>query len=578
MAKFLIGLLVGVILTVALVVVSIFAVARFGTEKRTVVPDNATLILQLEGDIPERPPIEFPIPFFEQQTSSTVKDVWELLRKAAVDSRIKAVVIEPRGISAGWAKLEEIRGDLEQFRKSGKPLIAYLKGPTTREYYLATAADRIYMGPEEYLDVKGLRAEIMFFRSALDKLGVQVEIEHAGKYKDFGDMFERKDMSPETKEVMNSVLDDVYGRLLATIASARKKSVEEIRATIDEGPFLAQQAVSKGLIDELRYEDQMFGELKDRLKSGDIHKLSHRDYQRVTPASLGLEGKPRIAFLVGQGDITRGSSSDDGFGDEGIGAEGFDKLLRRVGSDTSIRAVIVRIDSPGGDAMASDDIWREMNLLSKKKPLVISMSDAAASGGYYMAMTGDPIVAYAGTYTGSIGVVFGKPNVRGLFDKLGISEDSLQRGRFADIDSEYQPLSPAAREKLREGIDVSYHDFVTKVADARKRPYNQVEPLAQGRVWLGDQAKERGLVDELGGIDRAIEIVKEKAKIGKDEKVAIVTYPPKRSILDVAMSRTPESMFESRATPFAKLAKAAHLKLLSHPGLLRLMPFAIEVR
>ena len=578
MAKFLIGLLVGVILTVALVVVSIFAVARFGTEKRTVVPDNATLILQLEGDIPERPPIEFPIPFFEQQTSSTVKDVWELLRKAAVDSRIKAVVIEPRGISAGWAKLEEIRGDLEQFRKSGKPLIAYLKGPTTREYYLATAADRIYMGPEEYLDVKGLRAEIMFFRSALDKLGVQVEIEHAGKYKDLGDMFERKDMSPETKEVMNSVLDDVYGRLLATIASARKKSVEEIRATIDEGPFLAQQAVSKGLIDELRYEDQMFGELKDRLKSGDIHKLSHRDYQRVTPASLGLEGKPRIAFLVGQGDITRGSSSDDGFGDEGIGAEGFDKLLRRVGSDTSIRAVIVRIDSPGGDAMASDDIWREMNLLSKKKPLVISMSDAAASGGYYMAMTGDPIVAYAGTYTGSIGVVFGKPNVRGLFDKLGISEDSLQRGRFADIDSEYQPLSPAAREKLREGIDVSYHDFVTKVADARKRPYNQVEPLAQGRVWLGDQAKERGLVDELGGIDRAIEIVKEKAKIGKDEKVAIVTYPPKRSILDVAMSRTPESMFESRATPFAKLAKAAHLKLLSHPGLLRLMPFAIEVR
>jgi protease-4 len=578
MAKFLIGLLVGVILTVALVVVSIFAVARFGTEKRTVVPDNATLILQLEGDIPERPPIEFPIPFFEQQTSSTVKDVWELLRKAAVDSRIKAVVIEPRGISAGWAKLEEIRGDLEQFRKSGKPLIAYLKGPTTREYYLATAADRIYMGPEEYLDVKGLRAEIMFFRSALDKLGVQVEIEHAGKYKDFGDMFERKDMSPETKEVMNSVLDDVYGRLLATIASARKKSVEEIRATIDEGPFLAQQAVSKGLIDELRYEDQMFGELKDRLKSGDIHKLSHRDYQRVTPASLGLEGKPRIAFLVGQGDITRGSSSDDGFGDEGIGAEGFDKLLRRVGSDTSIRAVIVRIDSPGGDAMASDDIWREMNLLSKKKPLVISMSDAAASGGYYMAMTGDPIVAYAGTYTGSIGVVFGKPNVRGLFDKLGISEDSLQRGRFADIDSEYQPLSPAAREKLREGIDVSYHDFVTKVADARKRPYNQVEPLAQGRVWLGDQAKQRGLVDELGGIDRAIEIVKEKAKIGKDEKVAIVTYPPKRSILDVAMSRTPESMFESRATPFAKLAKAAHLKLLSHPGLLRLMPFAIEVR
>src|SRR5467141_20479 len=248
MAKFLIGLVTGAILTILCAVVLVFSLARFGTDKRVAVPDNATLVLRLEGEIPERPPVEFPIPFFEQQTQSTVKDVWELLRKAAVDSRIKAVVFEPRNISAGWAKLEEIRADLEQFRKSGKPLVAYLKGPSTREYYLATAADRIYMGPEEYLDVKGLRAAMMFFKGSLDKLGVQVEIEHAGKYKDFGDMFERTDMSEATKEVMNSVLDDVYGRLLSTLASARKKSVEEIRATLDEGPFLAKQSVAKGLV------------------------------------------------------------------------------------------------------------------------------------------------------------------------------------------------------------------------------------------------------------------------------------------------------------------------------------------
>ena len=479
MAKFLIGLLTGLVLAILLGVIVVFSLARFGTEKRVTVPENATLLLRLEGDIPERPPLEFPIPFFEQQTASTVKDVWELLRKAAVDSRIKAVVFEPRNIDAGWGKLEEIHADLEQFRKSGKPLVAFLQGPGTREYYLATAADRIYMGPEEFLNLKGLRATMMFFKGSLDKLGVQVEIVHAGKYKDFGDMFERTDMSPETKEVTNSILDDVYGRLLSTIATARKKSPEEIRATIDEGPFLAKQAVDKGLIDSLRYEDQVFGELKDRLKSGDIHKLSHRDYMRVPAASLGLEGKPRVAFLVGQGDITRGRSGDDGYGESGIGAEGFNKLLRKVGNDSSIRGVIVRIDSPGGDAYASDDIWREMNLLSKKKPLVISMSDAAASGGYYMAMTGDPILAYAGTYTGSIGVVFGKPNLHGLYDKLGVTQDSLMRGRFADIDSEYQPLSPDARRKLREGIDQSYHDFVSKVAEARKRPFSEVEPLAQ---------------------------------------------------------------------------------------------------
>jgi protease-4 len=577
MAKFLIGLLTGVILTILLAVMSVFSLARFGTEKRAVIPDNATLVLRLEGDIPERAPIEFPIPFFEQQAPATVKDVWELLRKAAADSRIKAVVVEPRGVDAGWAKLEEIRADLEQFRKSGKPLVAYLNGPGTREYYLASAADRIYMDPEDYLDVKGLRAEIMYFRGTLDKLGVQVQVEHAGKYKDFGDMFTRKDMSPETKEVVNSILDDVYGRLISTIAASRKKTPEEIRAAIDEGPFLAQQAVSKGFIDSLRYEDQMFGELRDRLKSGELRRVAHREYMKVTPASLGLEGGPRVAFLVGEGDITRGSSSDDGYSEDGIGAEGFNKLLRRVGSDASIRGVIVRIDSPGGDAVASGDIWREMNLLSKKKPLVISMSDDAASGGYYMAMTGDPIVAYPGTYTGSIGVVFGKPNLRGLFDRAGVGVDSLSRGRFADIDSLVEPLTPEAREKLRAGIDVSYKDFVSKVAAARKRPYEQIAPLAEGRVWMGDQAKDRGLVDELGGIDRAIELLKQKAKIGKDEKVTIATYPPRRTILDLALGRMPQSA-ESRIGALAKLIRDTHADLLTRAGLLRLMPYTIRIQ
>src|SRR5712692_7944439 len=189
MAKFLIGLLTGVILTVLLAVIVVVSAAKFVTEKPAVILPNSTLMLQLEGEIPERSPVEFPIPFLDQQTHSTVRDVWEILRKAAVDSRIKAVVLQPRNLEAGWAKLEELRTDLEQFRKSGKPLIAFLKEPHTREYYLATAADRIYMGPEELLDMKGMRAEIMFFRGTLDKLGVQMEVEHAGKYKDYGDTF-----------------------------------------------------------------------------------------------------------------------------------------------------------------------------------------------------------------------------------------------------------------------------------------------------------------------------------------------------------------------------------------------------
>src|SRR5882724_7925860 len=434
------------------------------------------------------------------------------------------------------------------------------------------------MGSDGNTQATGVCAEMMFFKGSLDKLGVQVEVEHAGKYKDFGDMFERTNMSDATKEVLNSVLDSVFGRLLSTIAAGRKQSVEQVRATIDEGPFLAKQSVAKGLVDSLLYEDQVFGELQTRLKSGDLKKLSHRDYAKISAASLGLEGKPRIAFLVGQGDITRGSAGDDGYSDDGIGAEGFNKLLRRVGNDAGIRGVIVRIDSPGGDAMASDDIWREMNMLSKKKPVVISMSDAAASGGYYMAMTGDPILAYAGTYTGSIGVVFGKPNLRGLIDKLGISVDGLSRGRYADIDSEYRPLTPDGRAKLRAGIDESYRDFVAKVSEARKRPFGQVEPLAQGRVWLGGQALERGLVDELGGIDRAIDLVKERAKIGKQEKVTIVAYPPKRSIFDVAFGRTPESLFESRIAPLDRILKHPQIKSMLRGGMMKVMPYTIEVR
>ncbi len=578
-AKFLIGVLTGGILAIVVVIIGVFAVARV-REKPATVADGSTLVLRLEGDLPERPPIEYPIPFLQSKTPFTVENVWSMLRKAAVDSRIKAVVLEPRGLEIGWGKLQELRADLEQFKKSGKPLYAYLKSPGTREYYLATAATRIYMPPEDLLNVKGMRLELMYFRRTLDKIGVQVDIEHAGKYKDFGDMFTRTSMSPETKEVLDSVLDDLYNSLLQKIAQGRKKSPDEIRAIIDEGPFISNQALKKGLVDELRFEDEMFGELKAALKDTEIRKLSARDYLRVPLSSVGLGGKQRIAFVIGDGAITRGDPESDSDG-SGIESEKFDRMLKRVGNDSGIKGVIVRIDSPGGEVGASDEIWREMNQLSKKKPVIISMSDAAASGGYYMAMTGDPIVAYPGTLTGSIGVVFGKPNLHGLYDKLGIDKDTLTRGRFAAIDSDYQPLSEEGRRKLREGIDESYRAFVTKVADARKRRFQDVEPLAQGRVWLGDQAKANGLVDELGGLDRAIELVKQRARIPATEMVNLVTYPPKRCLFEVLFrSQTSESALEAEisgllGSKFRDVMHAPELKVWMKGGMLRLAPYSL---
>jgi protease-4 len=582
MGKFLLGLVTGAVLVVLVLVVGFFAVASLRSKPATVA-DGSTLILRLTGDIPEKPPVEIPIPLLEDRTTVTVENVWSMLRRAASDSRIRAVVFEPESAGVGWAKMQEIRSDIEEFRKSGKPIYAYLKSPGAREYYMATACSRVYMEPVDTLNLKGVGLELMYFKNTLDKLGVTVDVEHAGKYKDFGDMFTKTSMSPETREVMNSIADEIYGDLVDTIAKGRKKDAATIRAIIDDGPFLSSQALSKGLVDELRFEDEMFGELKTALHQSDLKKLQAHDYVNV-PDTSALSAD-RIAFVVGEGSITRGDP--DSSGDNGLESEQFDRMLNRVANDSGVKAVIVRIDSPGGEVTASDEMWRAMNELRKKKPVVISMSDAAASGGYYMAMSGDPIVAYPATETGSIGVVFGKPNLHGLYDKIGVSKDSVSRGRFAMIDSDYQSLSEAERQKLREGIDADYEDFVGKVAAARHRKPAEIEPVAQGRVWLGDQAKARGLVDELGGIDRAIQMAKQKAGIPASSRVSLTIYPGKRSLYDYFFKSGSDSEAEvemeamlSRAglEPLRAAWRDDRLRVWMRGGMLRMMPFSIEIR
>jgi len=330
-------------------------------------------------------------------------------------------------------------------------------------------------------------------------------------------------------------------------------------------------------VDRLRFEDEVFGELKADLKLNDLKKVSAQTYSKTPFSSVGLGGKQRIAFVVAEGDITRGSADSDGT--DGIQSAYLDKILRQVANDSSVKGTIVRIDSPGGEVTASDELWREMNQLSKKKPVIISMSDYAASGGYYMAMTGDTILAYSGTVTGSIGVVFGKPNLHGLYDKIGITKDGLSRGRFADIDSDYVPLSDAARAKLKDGIDVEYRDFVTKVAAARHKKFEEIEPIAQGRAWLGSQAKGNGLVDEIGGLDRAIELVKKKANIAAGEQVNLVTFPPRRSFIDLLMQK--QAQQDSDVEVEARIAKYLGVKTpgirpFLHGGMLGVLPFRLE--
>ena len=574
MKKFLIGLVAGVLLAFLTGFILVFALIRVG-EPAPSVQAGSTLVISLHGEAPERPPFQLPLPALESRSPATVLELWAMLERAATDPKIQAVALFPRGVEIGWGKMQEIRDGLLKFKKSGKPLVAYLRNPGTREYYLATAADAIYMSREDLLDLKGLRVEAMYLRDTLNKLGVEVEIEHAGKYKDAGDMLTRTSMSPETREVMNSILDEVYSYLTQTIAESRDRTPEEVRALLDEGPFLAADAVKAGLVDKLVYEDEMFDLLKERLGQKEIHKLSHHRYLKAAGKTEGQ----RIAFVVGSGSIIAGSSSG-GFGeDEALWSRDFIRTLRDVRKDDGIKGVILRIDSPGGDAIASDEILREVRLLHEKKPMVISMSDMAASGGYYIAMTGDPVLAYRNTYTGSIGVLFGKVNLRGLYDKIGVRKEILTRGRFAAIDSDYQPLNKEGRAKLREGINSVYDGFLRVVSEGRNKQRGEIEPLAQGRVWLGIQAERNGLVDELGGLDRAVALIKEKAGIGAGEHVRLIPYPKKRSFWEYLMNQGADTLtMEGELTHLSKLVNGPDLRLFQHGNLLRLMPYSIDVR
>lgn len=577
MKKFLLGILAGLIIAGVTGVVLLFSAVRF-SKREPEAPKMAWLSLRLEGDIPEAPPMAAPFPGLEDRTPLSVAEVWSALRRAARDPNIKGVMLKPRGLAAGWAKLDEIRQGVEAVRKAGKPVYAWLATPGMREYYVASAADRIFLSPEDLVDMKGMRLEATYFKGALDKLGVEVEVEHVGKYKDAGDVFSRTSMTPETREALNSILDDLYPRLCDAMGRGRKMKPEQVRALLDGGPFLAPQAQAKGLVDELIYERAADDRLAAKARVDPSNSITARSYIQT---SGGRPAKARdIAYLVAQGDILRGSAADIFGVDRSINPHGITRQLDLIAADPGIRGVILRVDSPGGDAIASDEILDELKKFSKKKPLVISMSDVAASGGYYIAMTGDPVIAYPSTLTGSIGVIYGKVNLKGLYDKLGVSKEILKRGRFSDIDSDYQKLSPEGRAKLRESLQFIYDGFLQRVAVGRKKTPEEIDPLAQGRVWLGSQAKERNLVDELGGLDRALEILRRQASLRDDEPVRLVMFPARKSLWEQLFSRASADTSAGGDSEASMLLRQLPVGLAPWltGGVLRVMPYRLEFR
>jgi protease IV len=539
------------------------------------IPDNSVLVLNLDGDVPEVPPVNFGLPFGENQAQPTIRDLWTALHAAAADPKVKAILLKPHGLAIGWGKLEELRQDLVDFKSSGKPIYAYLQTPGMHEYYLASVADKIYVSPDDYLEIKGFRIEAVYLKNTLDKLGISFDVDHIGRYKDAGDILTQNSMSPETREVLNAMLDQVFGNFCSTVAASRHKSADDLRSLIDQGPFLASAAKDAGLVDELGYESQTLRDLKAKVKArSDLVKTGYRSYARANPGS-----GQRIAFLAASGDIIRGTVDQPLGQADVIASETFSRTIQQVRNDKSIKGVILRVDSPGGDAVASDEILHEVKLLAAEKPLVISMSDVAASGGYFISATGDPIVAYPNTVTGSIGVIYGKPNLHGLYDKLGVTKELLMRGKFAGIDSDYTPLSDAEKQKLHQGIEATYRSFVTKVATARKKTYDQIDPLAQGRVWMGAQASSNGLVDHLGGLNEAVQLARQKAKLGPNEEIMLVPFPPKRSLFDVLFNSNTDSMVDAQVSRTLKSVLGFQPNAaLVKGGILEVLPYTVTFR
>ena len=574
MGKFLLGVLVGGIVTVLVAVICILAIGRIFAAKQPTVAASSTLVLSLSGDVPEAAPLSIDIPFIQTPAFPTVRDIWTSLRAAATDNRIKALVIQPRNLLIGWARLQELRQDIADFKKSGKPVYAYLQGPGSREYYLASIADKIYLSPDDMLNVKGFHLEEMYFKGTLDKLGVGVQVDHIGRFKDAGDIFTRTNMSPESREVLNQVLDQIYGDFCATTGTSRHKSADDMKALIDMGPFLGAQAKATGLVDALGYEDEVYADLKKKTGVSNLNKTKIQAYFRAAPGN-----GDRIAMLVGEGDILRGDLNDSPASGDTLSSGSFIKLVRQLRNDHSIKGVLLRIDSPGGDAVASDEILHELKLLAGAKPLVISMSDVAASGGYFISLTGSPVMSYPNTITGSIGVLYVRPNIHGLLDKLGVSEDAISRGKLSDMDSLTQPLSDAAQQKLHESISATYRSFVTKVATSRKKTYDQIDALAQGRVWMGAQAQQNGLVDEIGGLDQAVALLRQKAHLSAGGATDLVLYPPRKSLLEMLTSSSTDPYEDAAATEkLRKLIPALPNPAVLKGGIMQLLPYNIVVR
>lgn len=541
--KVVLASMLGVILAgVVMTLLSFFMLAgiagSMNQEKETKVEANSLLHVKFEGEIVDRSPSspfsDFNFSSFEPKKSIGLNDILKNIEKAKDDENIKGIYLDLASVPARMATIEEMRNALLDFKESGKFIVSYSEVYSQKSYYLASVADEVWVNPQGIVEWRGFGAELMFFKGMLEKLEVEPQVIRHGKFKSAIEPFILDKMSEANREQTEKYIGSLWNHFVEGVSASRGLSVAQLNMIADSALVQnAKDAVAQKLADKLLFKDEVIAELKAKTGIEEDEKIKSVSIAAYTNAKVEKEdkefSKDKIAIIYAIGDIESGNGDD-----KTIGSERISKAIRKAREDEKVKAIVLRVNSPGGSALASDVIWREVVLAEKVKPVVASMGDVAASGGYYISCAADTILASPNTITGSIGVFGLLPNMQGLFNnKLGITFDNVKTNKFADLGSLYRSLTDEERAIIQKGVDDIYIDFITKVGEGRGLTVDQVDSVGQGRVWSGVDALELGLVDILGGLDDAVKIAAGMANL---ENYRVVNYPEQKDPLKQFLS------------------------------------------
>ena len=547
--KFTLATITGIILTsIVMFVISIIVVFSMlsSTETETVVKKNSIMMLDLNGSLVERTSDNIFKELFDKEDSTYgLDDILASIKKAKENDDIKGIYIQATSLNANFASLQEIRDALDDFKKSGKFIVAYSDNYTQGMYYLSSVANKVLLNPKGAIEWRGLASQPLFLKGLLEKLGIEMQVFRVGTYKAAVERFSATEMSPANREQVTAYITSIWNEIITDVAASRKISVDSLNNYANRMLMFypAEQTVKSGMADTLIYKNDVRDYLKQLVKidkDDDLAVLGLDEMINVKKNTPKDKSGNIIAVYYAFGEIDGGSSSTD---EDGIISNEVIKDLRKLKEDKDVKAVVLRVNSPGGSAFGSEQIWEAVCQLKKEKPVIVSMGDYAASGGYYISCAADTIVAEPTTLTGSIGIFGLIPNAKGLTDKLGLSFDVVKTHKFADFGNIMRGMNTDEQTLLQMYINQGYDLFVSRCAEGRKMSKNEIEKIAEGRVWTGEAAKKIGLVDLLGGIDKALEIAVKKAKV---EGYTVVGYPDRKNVLQELLNSKPGNYIESR--------------------------------